>query len=842
MDNLRQWEITTPLTLAADSRLALTDYTDDQVWELACGKPNEPALRLQTQYGGRVALASLVPMWTINAGNIIHETQDYAESPKIIAFAPNFARAVANITHDITLIADYWVMSSHAVGARFTLTNTSVTSISLRVDLFGHVIEHKNPRSLAIISLSNDTVALNMGYVGNSRPVVVMENADTDLSPTRDKASPKIGVTLTLEPGESQAVRWVHAGLETLEESFERGRLWLNHDWETAFADIDLASSMIPKIRTNDDTLDTAIAHSYQQLVQAFLSPTKHAHHAPFVATRHKDKGFSKQGTGTDYGRGWNGDNFKLSYLAATAIAPLDAKLAQGILLDYLDTQTDKGFIDLQNGPAGQQSKLLCTPILARLAWMIYEYTEDQAFLKAIFPKVLQFFHRWFKSDHDTEFDGAPEWRDERQTGYSGFPSFANSTWAQGIHIKYFETPDLVAYLLSEAHYLKKIGQVIGDEIAAMGASQRIRDLREMLDQMWLEDGQRYAYRERDTDAIGGSTIIIEEGRGDEEHIPSLELTPPSRLIVRVNGGTNRAPNTVIHIEGLDRHGKQVEETAEAEELLWTYGSGTYATRRIFSRVDRIRCTRLSRVYHIHVSTMDTTRIDINAILPIFSGDIQVERAEALTKLIDADTHFSRPNGLTIVSAQDPDYDPSSAKGGGGIWTYWLTLVSEGLLNYEQGTLAGNLLKRLMQAQAQHFTQTNTFHEFYHCDIPKGLGETGHLEGIVPLHLLLKIVGVRIISTGRVWTGGDFHWQTPITITQFGVTVTRTAENTAIKFPSGYEVELAKDAEWQVVIDPNPVPMPDLSKLISLDSTPASADKRVIIEVEHQDDLDKPQD
>lgn len=840
MDNLRQWQITAPLTIAADSRLTLTDYTDDQVWELACGKPDEPALRLQTQYGGRVSLASLVPMWTVNTTTIIHEAQDYADSPTITAFAPSFTRAEAKITPDIALVADYWAMSSHAIGAQFTLTNISDSSITLRVDLFGHVVEHKNPRPLAILTMSDNTMALNMGYIGNSRPVVVMENADTDISLDRDKTSPKIGVTLTLAPNESQSVRWVHAGLATLEESSVRGRLWLNQDWESAFADINLASTFIPQIHTHDETLDSAIAHSYHQLAQAFMSPTQYAPHAPFVATRHKDKGFSKQGTGRDYGRGWNGDNVKLSYLVATAVASLNAELAQGILLDYLNSQDDKGFIDLQNSPVGHKSKLLCTPILARLAWMIYEYTEDADFLKTVFPKILQFFHRWFKSDHDTEFDGVPEWRDERQIGYSGFPTFANSTWSQGIHIKYFETPDLVAYLLSEAHYLKKIGTAVGDDIAAMGASQRIRDLREMLNKMWHEG--RYAYRERDTDAISRATVIVDNGRGDEEHIPSIEINPPSRLVVRVIGGTNRAPNTVIHIEGIDRHGKQVEETAEVDDLTWTYGSGTYATRRIFSRVDRVRCTRLSRVYKIDVRTMDTTRIDINSVLPIFAHDIQAEHAESLVKLLADESHFSRPNGLTIVSAQDPDYDPSSAKGGGGVWAYWLTLVGEGLLNAGHGTLASELLKRFMQAQAQHFSTSNTFHEFYHNDEVKGLGETGHLEGIIPLHLFHKVIGVRIISTGRVWTGGDFHWEQPITIKQFGVTVTRTPNGTTINFPSGHEVKLDKEADWQAIDDPNPTPMPNLSKLTSLDSSPVNSDKRVIIEVEHQDDPDNPQD
>ena len=834
VDKLRRWQLTTPITLAADARLTLTDYTDDQVWELVPGLDDEPALRLQTRYGGRVSLASLVPMWTVNNEQRVHETQEYAERPQIVTFTPSSATAEAFITATLKVEATYWVMSSHAIGARFTLTNTGDTPLSVRADIFGHVIEHKKPRALAILSLSDDTMALNMGYIGNSRPVVVMENADTDLSPNR-KASPKIGVTLEVAPNESQSVQWAHAGLDTLERSFSRARLWLQQDWDQNLGEIETTNAFIPNIETGDSELDLVFARSYQQLMQSFLTPRDDLSHSAFVANRHIDKGFSKQGTGKDYGRGWNGQTFKLAYLVGCAVAPIAPDLAKGIIQNYIDIQDSEGFIDAAPGLAGQRSKNLLQPILARLAWIIYEYTDDKDFLKSNFPQLLDFFRRWFKSDHDTEFDGVPEWQNERQTGYTGFPSFDNNTWSQGVNIKYFETPDLIAYLLSEAHYLKKIGQEIGDDIAAMGASQRVRDARLVLDQMWYNN--RYSYRERDTDGISAATIVIEDGRGDEEHIPSIEINPPQRLIVRITGGTNRAPNAVIHIEGIDHNGKQFEEVADGELLNWTYGKGFYTTHRIFSRIDRIRCTRLSRVYTLDVSSVDTTRIDINAIMPILSEDIQEDKAETLIDLIKDENHFYRPNGLTIVSAKDPAYDPSSAQGGGGVWAYWLTLICEGLITYGQAELAVDMLKRLLNVQKNHLIENNTFHEFYNSDELSGHGEEGYLEGIAPLHLFMKLIGIRVISTGRVQIG-HYYWDEPITLTQLGIKISRSQESTSIQFPSGHEVTLDQVSDWQLIEDPNPAPMPKIPTSLQKQTSPLSSDKRVIIGIEHEEDTE----
>src|SRR5437764_1076238 len=56
------------LQLAADARLSQTDYVDDQVWELALGSPGNPALALQTSYGGRGALVSLLPICRVENG------------------------------------------------------------------------------------------------------------------------------------------------------------------------------------------------------------------------------------------------------------------------------------------------------------------------------------------------------------------------------------------------------------------------------------------------------------------------------------------------------------------------------------------------------------------------------------------------------------------------------------------------------------------------------------------------------------------------------------------------------------------------------------------------------
>jgi hypothetical protein len=840
MKNLRRWELDSSkplsLQLAADARLSSTDYTDDQVWELRPGAIDAPALALQTQYGGRAGLVSLVPMWQ-HGGRTIYQTQVYAKPPLITAFAPNYLQIEAHITLNLALQAEYWAMESHAVGGRFVIENSGQQMERLRLDLFGHVVAKNQEQKLAIMSLRDGTNALAMGEIGNLRPVALVQNGNAS---TLDDTitSPKIGVDLEIPAQGKVTVRWVHAGLTDVRDSLALAQHWLQQGWEPYFRQIDAAALRTPIVQTGKPDWDAVIASSYQQLVQAFLKPTASLPHGSFVATRKPWQGFSWRGDGSDHNRSWSGQSPTLAYLLAPGMASIDPQMAQGLVRNYLALQTADGWVDYQPGLAGQRSGMMAMPILARLAWTVFEYTEDQAFLEEIFPALLKFFERWFADDLDADGDGLPEWQSERQTGYVFMPTFAtNARWAQNADIRYVETPDMAAYLLSEAISLAKMADLLEKKRISGQLQKRIESLRGVLESMWFEG--RYAYRDRDSHVRTTGLVILEEGRGDEEHLPALPLDPPNRVILHIIGGTGDAPRCSLYLEGLDSSGKKIKETADAKAFVWGRGHGVYTSQYVYAQLDRVRCDGLSRVFRIRVETVDTTRLDIDAVLPLWSGGIPENRAKALAEMVTDQKHFWRANGVTMCSAQDAAFDPSNADGSGGVWPFWLTLVGEGLLDNDYTKQALELVNNLVKTQMTVLDSQGHFSEFYHSDQPEGAGERGHLAGIVPLHLLARLIGVRIINSGMVWVDGTFGWGKTIKITQHGVMVKRTSGGTAIKFPSGHVVKLEAGHDTQRVVDPDPAVLPPIEAISSeASSQPAAprSPKSVIIEVQYDDD------
>lgn len=819
MSNFRRWQLdaNSPLALqlASDIRLNPAEDHNDQVWELLLGIGNSPALALQTRYGGHVGLASLVPMW-LHGDRVVYEAQAYAKPPYVTAFAPGYLRVQATLSSQLSLQAEYWAMESHATGGQFTISNARTSPQEVRLDLVAFVASGGKEQPPNILTMQGERQALHMGKIGNLNPVVVLEGG------SGDSTSPKLGKTWTIAGRKKVVVRWVHAGLTNVRDSLALAERWLKQNWSKHFKQIAQAAQNIPLIETGDEEQDATIAFAYQQLVHSFLNSPPMPN-ATSVAVRQPARG--------EYYRESSGQPSTLAYLSALAMAPIDAERAQGIVRNTLSNQQNDGWISLRLD--GQRQPIMSMPILARLTWGLFQYTEDHRFLVETFPKLLKFFERWFAPDLDEDQDGLPEWLDESQTGYVYTPTFAAAQpWGQGADISLVETPDLAAYLLSEAVSLREMAYYLRDTDNEHRLGARIEALTTTLGSLWNSESSRYVYRDRDVHLTTGSVTMLENGRGDEEHLPGLNLTQPNRVIVQVSGGFEHVPNMTLHLTGLDQHGSEINETAKGNDFVWHLGRGVYTSRNLYAQVGRIWCDGLSRVYRIDARTVDTTRLDINALLPLWSPGISEERATALVRLITDKSHFWRANGVSMNSAQDSRFDPANVQGSGAVWPFWLTLLGEGLIEHGYVEEATEMIKRLLTAQVSVLKQEKAFFEFYHSDQPRGLGDRGHVGGIVPLHLLLRVLGVRIVSTGKVWAGGAFAWDKPVTVTQHGVMVHRSRAGTQVRFPSGHEVALTNDS-FREVIDPHPTAP---TRIVPIEIEPLVSSRPVSIEVQRDTD------
>ena len=784
--------------IAADARSSRTDYSDDQAWQVRLGARQEAALSFPTQFGGRADLVSL--NLSLRLGDrVLYQQWSYAQRPVITHFAPNYLQVEAAPTDDLQLVARYWAMESRAAGGEFELSNRGESDLQIQVDLLGGVIMQGRKRKLNVLTLADGMLALHLGEIGDINPVATLEGAAAEVYGRRI-GSAKLGTILALPAGASARIPFVCAGLADMRDSFSLALNWLSRPWQRHFQQIDKQAAAVPRIHTGNAAWDRVIDLSYAQLLKAFLQPTAALPEPSFVANRAGNRGWSSRGSGRDHLRAWSGQDPLLAYLAAPAIATVDARLAKAILRNYVSVQDDSGFIDRQPGLAGQRQGLLMMPLLARMTWQVVQLLDDRDFAAELYPALRRFFKCWLSADWDADGDGVPEWRSERQMGYIAFPSFGGGQGlAQGADIRHFETPDLLAYLVSEADALCCLAELLDDSDAHAEHSQQLAKLEAALDELWI--GDRYGYRDRDSHLHSESVQLLRGGAGDQQHHIDRPLPQPARVLVRVVGGVSQRPRMRLTLRGLDRQGAPCEIRAEADAFDWRNRQGFFTTPALLTAVHSLDIDGLSRVYKVYASTIDTSRLDINALLPLWTGRLHHARARALVKLALDETHFLRANGITMVSASDRSYDPSNAKGGGGIWMFWQALVGEGMAasGFRAETTA--LLQRILTHLSLVLEREGKLSQFYHAEAIQGFGEAHHIGGIAPLKLLADVLGLQIVGHDRVWVGGAFSWGSEITVQQHGVTVTRSDAAIDITFPSGHSVSLAADAPWQLVQD-----------------------------------------
>lgn len=798
---MREWHLTAsdPMAprIAADARAGRTNYADDQVWQLRLGGPDEPALSLETRYGGRIGLARLLPIWFVGRRQV-YETQGYHQPPVLTAFTPDTLTLRAGLTATLDLTLEFWTMESQAVGGRFAVHNSGTQAQSVQLAMTAQAARESKTLQMLYLTLETGEVALQVGRLPTLQPVLMVEGA------VDQGANSRLGRALSLEPGQTAAVRWVLGSMPDRDASLLLAHRWLQTDWTRHLDAIRARAEATPQIETGRAEWDAALAWSFQHVLRAFLGTTGNLPHPSFVNSRRPNQGFAATGMqGSGFAAPWGGQSLPDALTIAPAVSLAAPELAKGIVRNFLAVQRDDGWIDARPGLESQRTHQLAPPLLASLAYTVYHYTGDRAFLADCCDGLLAFFDRWFKPDVDRDRDGVPEWQHLGQGAFADSPTLAqNRRWAMGVDIRTIEAPDLIAYLVREVRTLIKITELLDRKDDAAGLAPYYEALVEALKSMWDAETGVFRYRDRDTHTTPKGEVVF-SGKGDQ---PLREETPiplPCRLILRVSGGMSRKPNLGCTIEGIDGSGKPAHETLEASAFDWYRGLGSTTTQTVWRTLKYVKFDGLSRVYSVEVRTVDLSLPDQSLLVPLWTDALDDDqRARLLAQLTDPALYW-RAYGICACPANSPVYDPAHANGCGGAWPWYNNLLAWALLDHGPEQQAADLFARLIQAQSSALVRDRAFRSLYNPDTGEGLGDTDTIEGAVSLGWFTRLFGAFVQGPGSVVIGGPLRFDgKPMIWTQYGVRVERGPDGSHIRFPSGHEVSLPPDAKPQVVRDP----------------------------------------
>lgn len=778
---MRTWRLTHhdpyALTLAADAQLSSPDYCNDTIWELVLAGGEPSALAIQTTFGLRARIMRIFPRFTLGDTTLV-DPDSFTQLPTLCQFYVNYARVTCSPFAGMDVTSEYWVPNSQCVSGRLRVSNTSIIPRQISIEMISLLTPMSEGQEMHPEIIQDGSSAL-AGQTGNLNPVFLMK----DGKELRTSPYPAYITDLELMPGNTCTFNWALGAAPEVKQSFAIASELLNRTWDAEIGRLTMQSAnQVVDIQTGDPDWDAALAFSQIGALQLFFGQAQKLPYPSFVLSRQPDQGYSRRYDGSDYGHLWNGQTALDTFYLASLIMPGSVELVKGLLINFLGEKTENGQVDGKPGLAGQQGHFLATPVLAALAWQVYQTTHDQAFLLEIFPALLNFINAWFGPDHDHDQDGFPEWENGLQSGFEENPTFDN--WrAAGLSndIDLVESPALGALLYHELNVLIQIARelAIPDSIAHL--ESRAAVLKSEIESTWESRQACYHYRDRDSHQTATGTVIGEFSPEDEI-VLDKKFKKPQRLMIvlEIHGEATRSARFLIH--GTTPTG-QSDESITVRMFHWAGSRATATTQNVFIKIDGVEIHGLSPSDKVILKIPDIGQDDITLLLPLWAripGDRQANNM--IKKSILSSKRYWRPFGIAACPAPPSSTEPGPCP---NVYLPWVHLIGEGLIAYGYQNETAELIKKVLAAVIRSLKQDHAFYKLYNAENGDRSGDKNVLSGFAPVGLFLQTLGVHIISPTHVIIIGNNPFSRPMTVKFRGLSIVREEKSTTITFPDG---------------------------------------------------------
>lgn len=779
------------LILAADARLGKIDYANDQIWNVNWQTGAPPALAVETTFGLRARSFRIFPRFSEMDNQFINPAE-FTSPPVVQQAFSNYIAVQCTPIPGIDVFYELWVPSSQTLAGRLTFTNQSDKPRAIRLDMAAQLTPNLGQR---MASLELEAASVLSGITADLSPIVCM----TGDSRPGSGSFPSLRQEINLEAKQRKSTIWTHAALSDPIVSFNAARQLAFRNWEAEIARVEMMNASTIEFFTGNPDWDAALKLAQKHAFSLIINSDQGLPYTSLVQSRQPDQGYSPRGDGSDYSHLWNGQTPFDIFTISNILLPIAPEIVKGMIRNFICLQNEDGFIDFKPGIAQQRSRRLATPLLATLTWQIFQTTHDLEFLSDVFPALHRFVRCWFSPEHDRDQDGLPEWDHPIQSGDEDHPLYTTwHNWSQGIEISCAESPSLMAFLIRELEALTCIAEEINQTEHCEDFRSLLSRLKDGLMECWDEEQSLFFDRDRDAHTRDPHYFLGQQtGPGTLEI--KHEFEKPVRPVIKIitTDSSTRHPRIILH--GTSSSGNRRVEEIPEERIRWVSGQGNLTGERIYLALERIDIENIDPLDQVNVYTAGYLSFAIPQLLPIWAGQLPESILSALTdRTVTNPERFWQPFGLPACIHQETIQDKEFCASCDPLWN---SFIIEGLINSGYVYEAADLFSRLMSATIHTLKTENGFRHNYHPQTGQGIGELNSLNGVPPVGLFIKLLGIKIYSATRLEIRGENPFPWPVTVKYQGLTVLRGKGKTSIIFPDGQTVALNDPAPQEIFLE-----------------------------------------
>lgn len=759
--------------LAADPQFSEFTPENDQVWELDLEPTNIYPFQIHTTYGLQASSMRVFPILLWNKQNLLVSSETRRKI-HITQYFPAILNVSISFKGYIKFQFSIFAIEPDVLVGEVAIENRAEDPLDLNLQLAAIL----TPLGIGLPThpekRTNQHILL--GYSSNYWPLLFMSGGPSGIS----NPYPALSLPLHILGSSTARVDWALATKKSQSASLAKAQGVLSSDWHQQAARQRMNyESKIIRIKTGNPDWDAAFLLT-QNCAISHLAPISELEGKPsFTRSRLPDDTPSHN---TRVQKRADMTTLE-AYHLAQVILPTHPEVLKTQIRTFLNRSDEDGSLNsnLQISPFLETFKE--PPMLGKLCLDFYKIHQDKNFLIQTFPDICRIFDAWLPHSVKTQEDILPIWQHPQQLQIeSGLFSFdVWDDWGRGINIQSVKSPSLAVMLLSEAKALEEISTELGEDYQHEKFHQLATILEETVQNFWIESRGEFCYLDYQSGRSPGREFYYPAPFQDRYDF-NKTFFAPQRLICHLYANDEKTRAGRVIFKGTDKDGNMVIEDFGGRDMHWILGRAHIMTTHLFQTLESLSVEGLTHNDHILVESVDLQQTDISCLLPIWGGGINHEQIEVLLKksLNPQDpglragipeTWLSRSN----LPASLPIY----------VNVIWNTLILEGMLQQGYISETREIFSNLMETIVAGLKNHSGFFPFYEREKDLPTGGRNAIAGLVPLHLYLKISGIKIFSPNRVAVWGSSPFPEPIEVHWQGLSLYRQGSHIRITFPNG---------------------------------------------------------